>query len=77
MASGGKEPVADGGGGNHSIFAAALLRGLREADAFTGHELFRDYVQEPVAGRANQTPEDNPLRNSGHESGDFVFIRRK
>ncbi len=28
-----------------------------------------------MAGRAEQTPEYNPLRNSGHEAGDFVFTR--
>ena len=77
MASGGNEPVADGGGGNHSVFAAALLRGLREMDKprFTGNELFRSYVEEAVAGRAEQIPEYSVLRNSGHESGDFVFVR--
>jgi formylglycine-generating enzyme required for sulfatase activity len=77
MASGGNEPVADGGGGRHSVFASALMRGLREIDRprFTAAELFRFYVEEPVAGRAQQTPEYNPLRNSGHESGDFVFVK--
>ncbi|HLL75033.1 MAG TPA: caspase family protein, partial [Pyrinomonadaceae bacterium] len=79
MASGGNEPVADGGAGGHSVFAGALLRGLEEmeADVFTGAELFREYVQERVAGRANQTPEYNPLRNSGHDGGDFVFRRKR
>jgi uncharacterized caspase-like protein len=78
MASGGNEPVADGGGGGkHSVFANALLRGLKgmEREQFTASELFSDYVAESVAGRANQTPEYNPLRNSGHESGDFIFTR--
>lgn len=77
MASGGNEPVADGGGGNHSVFANALLRGLAQMDKseFTAGELFRDFVEESVAGRVQQTPEYNPLRNSGHESGDFVFVR--
>jgi len=79
MASGGNEPVADGGGGGHSVFASALLRGLAQTEKaqFTAAELFRDYIEEAVAGRANQTPEYNPLRNSGHESGDFVFVRVK
>jgi hypothetical protein len=79
MASGGNEPVADGGGGAHSVFANALIVGLNkmETEKFTASELFRDFVQERVAGGANQTPEYNPLRNSGHESGDFVFVRRK
>jgi Caspase domain len=77
MASGGNEPVSDGGGDGHSVFARALLTGLSQTErsSFTASELFRDFVQERVAGGANQTPEYNPLRNSGHESGDFVFIR--
>lgn len=79
MASGGNEPVADGGGDGHSVFARVFLTGLAkmERNSFTGAELFRDFVQERVAGKADQTPEYNPLRNSGHESGDFVFVRRQ
>jgi Flp pilus assembly protein TadD len=77
MASGGDEPVADAGGNGHSIFAAALLRGIAQIDKpqFTAGEVFRDYVVESVAGSAEQTPEYSPLRNSGHEAGDFIFIR--
>jgi Flp pilus assembly protein TadD len=77
MASGGNEPVADGGGSGHSVFAKALLGGITQMDGerFTAGELFRDHIVESVAGTAEQTPEYSPLRNSGHESGDFVFIR--
>lgn len=78
MASGGNEPVADGmGKGNHSVFASALMRGLTqmEKERFTAAELYREFVEESVAGSVNQTPEYNPLLNSGHESGDFVFVR--
>ncbi len=79
MASGGDEPVADNGGGGHSVFAAALLRGLQQMDKaqFTAAELFNNYVVEAVAGRAEQTPLYDPLRNSGHESGDFIFVKVK
>ena len=79
MASGSDDPVADDGGGNRSVFAAALLRGLRVADAprFTATELFVGYVLGPVSSRTGQMPFYNPLRNSGHESGDFVFTRIK
>jgi TonB family protein len=61
------------------VFASALVRGLQrtEKNEFTAAELYREYVEETVAGRASQTPEYNPLRNSGHESGDFVFVRVK
>ncbi len=77
MASGGNEPVTDGGGSGHSVFAWALLNGLRGMDerVFTAEELFHQYIKERVAGKSDQTPEYNPLRNSGHESGDFVFVR--
>jgi uncharacterized caspase-like protein len=79
MASGGSEPVADGGGGGHSIFARAFLTGLDKMtkDEFTAAELFRSFIQESVSGRSDQTPEYSPLRNSGHDSGDFVFFRKK
>ena len=79
MASGGDAPVADGGDGGHSVFAAAFLRGLREMGGprFTAFELFAAYVVQPVATRTEQTPVYKPLPNSGHESGDFVFTRIK
>jgi hypothetical protein len=79
IASGGNEPVADGGEGGHSVFASALLRGFSrlDSDTFTAEELFYNYIREAVSGRSEQTPEYNPLRNSGHESGDFVFVRKK
>ena len=80
MASGGDEPSAgDEGGGGHSVFAAALLRGLRKTAGprFTASELFVDYVLSPVASRTGQIPAYNPLGNSGHEGGDFVFTRIK
>lgn len=79
LASGGNEPVADSGGGVHSVFAGALLTGLlrMKKDIYAAEELYRDYIREAVTGNSNQTPEYNPLRNSGHESGDFVFIRKR
>jgi len=79
MASGGNEPVVDGGGRGHSVFAQALLDGLRGMGekVFTAGELFHQYIEERVAGKSEQTPEYNPLRNSGHESGDFVFVRKR
>ena len=75
MASGGNEPVADEGGGNNSVFAAAFLKALNEADKplFTAEELFHGMVKIIVAGKSEQVPEYNDIRNSGHEGGDFVF----
>jgi hypothetical protein len=81
MASGGDEPVSDdpamGHDPNHSVFANALLNGLSQMqpDEFTGRELFDQYVFGPVGGQSRQVPEYNLIRDSGHNSGDFVFYR--
>lgn len=79
MASGGNEPVSDGGGSGHSIFADSLLNALKgiEHKEFSADELFTQYVRTRVAGRSEQLPVYKPLQNSGHESGDFVFVRVK
>ncbi|HLA50698.1 MAG TPA: SUMF1/EgtB/PvdO family nonheme iron enzyme, partial [Thermodesulfobacteriota bacterium] len=75
MASGGNEPVADEGGSGHSVFADAFLRALKEADKgiFTAEELFHGRLKTSVAGRSDQVPEYNDIKNSGHDGGDFVF----
>jgi len=77
LSSGGNEPVSDGGGGAHSVFTDALLKGLMGMpfEQFSIEELFARFIQEPVAGRSGQLPECSPLRNSGHEGGSFVFER--
>ncbi|CCQ90376.1 exported hypothetical protein [Nitrospina gracilis 3/211] len=78
MASGGNEPVADGGGGGHSVFARAFIEALQqpESPVFTAEQLFHDQIKERVAGSAQQVPEYNIIKNSGHEGGDFVFIKK-
>lgn len=74
ITSGANEPVADGGGDGHSIFARALLVGLTEAQGpVAAQELFDDYVYPIVIGRADQEPQYRPIAKSGHEGGDFVF----
>jgi len=78
MASGGDEPVADGGPDRHSVFAYAFLSALKDErdEEFTATDLFYGPVQQEVAGSSRQTPRYSILRNSNHESGDFVFIQR-
>jgi len=80
MSSGGDEPVSDSdvqGHGNHSVFANALIRGLKQMtfDRFSAAELFDQYVRVQVPGRSKQQPEYTAIRDSGHEGGDFVFFR--
>jgi uncharacterized protein len=78
MASGRDEPVLDVGADGHSIFANAVLDSLRkmEDEQFTAEELFSRFIQPLVAGRSGQVPQYDPIINSGHEFGDFVFRRR-
>ena len=81
MSSGGDEPVADsdatGHASGHSVFANAFLQGLSQITLteFSAEELFNQYVREQVGGRSKQLPEYNPIRDSGHDSGAFVFFR--
>jgi caspase domain-containing protein len=80
MASGGKEPVQDrdfsGHPLNHSVFANAVLEGLKELpDEFSAEQLFA-LVLPLVGGRSKQLPEYSPIRDSLHDGGDFVFSRR-
>lgn len=78
IASGGNEPVTDTGAARHSVFAQAFIRALREVDrdVFLAEELFVGYIKEPVAGKADQTPEYSLIKNSGHDGGDFIFIKK-
>lgn len=78
LTSGGNEPVLDGGGSGHSIFAAALLTGLRDMDekAFTTAELYAGYLLPLVVGQSAQEPQFRPVERSGHEGGDVVWVRQ-
>lgn len=77
MSSGGLEPVSDAGSQGHSVFADALLRGLTTSDdqAFSAEILFQEFIRVSVAGKSEQTPQYGAIRNSGHDAGDFVFVR--
>lgn len=77
LASGGLEPVADSGGGKHSVFAAQFLNALHaNKTVLDGTKLF-ERVRHKVVLNAQQTPEYSDIRLAGHEGGDFLFVRRK
>lgn len=77
LTSGGLEPVVDGGGGNHSVFAKAVLEALRANKGhLRGTELALQ-IRRPVMLAANQTPDYSDIRFAGHEGGDFVFAAQK
>ena len=76
LTSGGLGPVADGSGGDHSVFAKALLDALRENQGvLEGQSLFAA-IRRPVMLGAAQVPQYGDIRFAGHEGGDFLFVRR-
>ena len=77
MASGGLEPVADNGGkGNHSVFASALIEALNENQGILDATLLFSKIRRPVMVNADQTPEYSDIRKAGHDGGDFLFVVR-
>lgn len=78
MASGGLEPVADGGGkGTHSVFASALIDALNENQGVIDTTLLFSRIRRPVMVNSDQTPEYSDIRKAGHDGGDFLFVRAK
>ncbi len=72
--SGGKEPVQDGGGGNHSIFAKSLINVLEEnTKEITLTEITQKVIPYVITN-SEQTPEFAPIHKSGHDGGDFIFV---
>ncbi len=84
LTSGDLKPVLDGGGGQHSIFAKALINVLQEnEDILEGQRLYQQisarvaYAAAAVmtdAGPVEQVPQYAPIKYAGHESGDFLFV---
>ena len=76
LSSGGLEPVADSGGGKHSVFTAQFLQALRSNEGvLDGTQMF-ERVRQAVVLNADQTPEYSDIRKAGHEGGDFLFVRK-
>ena len=81
LTSGGLEPVLDGGGGEHSLFAKAFLATLRDNDEILeGYSLYYRILNRmgsnatpAIAARLGQVPQYAPIHLAGHESGEFFF----
>lgn len=78
ISSGGTEPVLDGGGGGHSIFARAFLSALTAMPEpiFSSGELYHMHILPEVSGKTKQQPERREIRDSGNEGGDFILAER-
>jgi len=77
LTSGGNEPVRDGGGEGHSVFARSFINALEEnTGVMDATELYLK-IRRPVILNAPQTPQYSDIRFAGHDGGDFIFIRRR
>ena len=78
LTSGSPQPTAAISDSGLSLFASAFVDGLRDIDRsiFVAEELFQGQILERVAGQSDQLPQFQVIRNSGHEGGDFLFVRQ-
>lgn len=76
LTSGNREPVADLGRGDHSIFAGQLLKELRRNDRpfFSIRDIYTR-IASIVANNSEQHPICRPMQGVGDEGGEFVFVR--
>lgn len=82
LTSGGVEPVSDGGGGRHSVFAKAFLGTLSSNEGILeGYSLYSGVLERMAAQTSPldkpQTPLYAPIHLAGHESGEFFFNPRR
>ena len=76
LTSGGLEPVSDVGGDGNSVFASAFLSILSENQGvIDGSNLF-NILRDKVVTNSDQTPEYGNIRKTGHDGGDFLFVRQ-
>ncbi|MEE9320357.1 MAG: caspase family protein [Granulosicoccus sp.] len=80
LSSGGVKPIYDGGpNAEHSLFARVFLDELNQnSGVLEAYSLFVN-VQRKVAQSArqlnvDQNPQYAPIRHSGHEAGEFIFV---
>ena len=76
LTSGGLEPVNDGGGDGNSVFARAFLEILEGNTQVLDGQRLHGLLRRQVVLKAEQTPEYAPVRLTGHEGGDFLFVPR-
>ena len=75
MTSGNKTPVSDVGTGGHSVFAYQLINVLRknEKPYISTQEIYTRIA--PIVGNnSEQTPLCRPVRDTGDQGGEFVFV---
>lgn len=78
LTSGQNEVVSDGRPGDHSPFAASILSYLKhnQASSIPVTSLISNVIETTIFN-AYQTPRGEPIRNVGHEGGQFFFHRNQ
>ena len=75
MTSGNKTPVSDRGTGNHSVFAYQLLKELRKSEKpYISTQEIYTRIAPIVSNNSEQTPLCRPIRNTGDQGGEFIFV---
>ena len=76
ITSGNLEPVADGGGGKHSVFAYHLLQILENTNRTLNAEHLFQELRDKVTQAAQQRPQYFIIDSQKDKGGDFVFVSR-
>lgn len=78
LTSGGIEPVMDGGRDGHSVFAYYLLKALQgNNDLFFDASQLFNTLRIPVINNSEQSPNFQPIKNTGDEGGQFIFLKKQ
>lgn len=78
ISSGGIEPVMDGGKDGHSIFAYYFIKSIEtnQLKYLDAGQLFNN-IKIPIVNNSSQTPMFQPIKNTGDEGGQFIFILKQ
>ena len=77
MTSGGVEPVMDGGGDGHSVFARSFLAKLRGPQPIIDGTSLYQSIREPIVMSSEQVPQYSNIRFVDSDGGDFLFVKRQ
>jgi hypothetical protein len=77
LTSGGVEPVLDGGREGHSVFAYYFLQAMVNLRGayFDAGQVY-DELRIPVTRNSDQIPQFAPIKDTGDEGGQFIFVRK-
>ena len=76
LASGDDNPVLDGMGGKHSIFAKHFIKVLKQNKTTIDSLGVSHKVRKGVMGMVSQNPQYNYIDEIDHSDGEFIFTVR-